>query len=220
MLHEKIQSTIGLIEDVADNRQKETDNAATAKRNTTFFDSLAKLTPSITSYILARKNFSFTVQPNTYDELQDLINYSKKTFENLKAVNPTSFKQKTESFIDAISQEWAVFYKSNNSELINGLNIIVLVHPNPNVVRGCITALNRCERWPLTQLAIDSYKDARQKAGDLLKEMRFDDEIKDFLVKVRDKRATLTDLSPSILEWIKSEDISDKVSLSIKNTLI
>lgn len=32
MLHEKIQSTIALIEDVVDNRQKENDNANAAKR--------------------------------------------------------------------------------------------------------------------------------------------------------------------------------------------
>lgn len=61
--------------------------------------------------------------------------------------------------------------------------------------------------------------EARQKADDLLKEMRFDDEIRDFLIKVRDKRATLSDITPSILEWIHSENIADKVSLSIRNTM-
>ena len=40
MLHDKIQSTIGLIEDVVDNRQKENDNANTAKRNSTFLIAL------------------------------------------------------------------------------------------------------------------------------------------------------------------------------------
>lgn len=219
MLHEKIQSTIGLIDDVVDNRQKENDNINAAKRNSTFFDSLAKLTPSIISYILARKNFSFTLQPNTAAILQELMNYSKATFDNSKAVNPAPFSKKAESFIDSIAKEWETFYKAQNSELINGLNIIVLVHPSPAVVRSCITSFNKCEKWPLTQESIDSYMDARQKADDLLKEMRFDDEIKDFLIKVRDKRATLTDITPSILEWIRSENIADKVSLSIRNTM-
>lgn len=219
MLHEKIQSTIGLIEDVVDNRQKENDNANIAKRNSTFFDSFARLTPSITSYILAKKNFSFTLQSNTAIILQELINYSKTTFDNAKAVNPAPFSKKAESFIDSITKEWETFYKANNSELINGLNIIVLVHPSPAVVRSCITAFNKCEKWPLTQESIDSYMEAQQKADDLLKEMRFDDEIRDFLVKVRDKKATLTDITPSILEWIQSENIADKVSLSIRNTM-
>ena len=62
MLHEKIQETIGLIEDVIDNMQKENENANTAKRNSIFFDSYDKLTHSITSYILAKRNFGFVLQ--------------------------------------------------------------------------------------------------------------------------------------------------------------
>lgn len=147
------------------------------------------------------------------------MNYSKTTFDNAKAVNPSVFKQKTESFVETISKEWETFYKAHNGELINGLNIIVLVHPTPTVVRGCITVLNKCEKWPLTQESIDSCKEAHNKAEVLLEEMRFDDEIQEFLVKVRDKKATLTDITPSILEWIQSEGIADKVSLSIRNTM-
>lgn len=219
MLHEKIQSTIALIEDVVDNRQKENDNANAAKRNSTFFDSLTKLTPSLTSYVLARKKFNFSLQSNTATDLQYLMNYSKQTFDNLKAVSPGNFKQKSETFIASISKEWETFYKANISELINNLNIIVLVHPEPNVVRSCIAAINKCEKWPLTQECINSYDVARQKADMLLEEMKFDNEIMNFLIKVRDKRAPLTDITPSILEWIRAENIADKVSLSIKNTL-
>ena len=219
MLHEKIQETIGLIEDVIDNRQKENENANTAKRNSIFFDSYDKLTHSITSYILAKRNFGFVLQANTSDSLKDLMNYSKTTFDNAKAVNPTPFKQKSEIFIDSITREWGIYYKKSNSELIDGLNIIVLVHSTPAVVRSCIATFNKCEKWPLTQESIDSYKKARKKADGLLKEMKFDDEIRDFLIKVRDKRATLTDITPSILEWIQSENISDKVSLRIRNTM-
>lgn len=219
MLHEKIQSTIGLIDDVVDNRQKENDNANTAKRNSTFFDSFAKLTPHIISYILAKRNFGFSLQSNTAAGLRDLINYSKTTFDNAKAINPIPFKKKADAFIKTIAKEWETFYETNNSELINGLNIIVLVHPTPTIVRSCIYAFNKCVKWPLTQESIDSYKEARQKADDLLKEMKFDDEIRDFLIKVQDKKATLTDITPSILEWIQSEKIADKVSLSIRNTM-
>ena len=219
MLHEKIQETIGLIEDVIDNMQKENENANTAKRNSIFFDSYDKLTHSITSYILAKRNFGFVLQANTSASLKDLMNYSKTTLDNAKAVNPTPFKQKSEIFIDSITREWGIYYKKSNSELIDGLNIIVLVHSTPAVVRSCIATFNKCEKWPLTQESIDSYKKARKKADGLLKEMKFDDEIRDFLIKVRDKRATLTDITPSILEWIQSENISDKVSLRIRNTM-
>lgn len=217
MLREKIQSTIGLIDEVQDNMEQENENKNIARRNSTFFDTLDMLTPSLKSYVLAKKNFNFALQANTAMGLTYIMDYSKKTFNESKAVNPPQFKERSEAFVDAISREWKTFYQANNSDLINGLNIIVLVHPTPNVVRNCITAFNKCEKWPLTQESIDSYKEARQKADDLLKEMKFDDEIRDFLIKVRDRRATLTDITPSILEWIQSENIADKVSLSIRN---
>ena len=219
MLREKIQSTIGLIDEVEDNKTQENENQNTAKRNSTFFDTLDMLTPSLKSYILVKKNFNFALQANTATGLTYIMDYSKKTFSELKAVNPPQFKDKSEEFVAAISREWEMFFKANTSELINGLNIIVLVHPTPTVVRSCITAFNKCEKWPLNQESIDSYKEARKKADDLLKEMKFDDEIRDFLIKVRDRKATLTDLTPSILEWIQSENIADKVSLSIRNTM-
>ena len=217
MLREKIQSTIGLIDEVEDNRVQENENQNMAKRNSTFFDTLDKLTPTLRSYILAKKNFGFSLQANTSTVLTYIMDYSNKTFTEAKAVNPPQFKDRSEAFMSAVSKEWETFYKANNSVLIDGLNIIVLVHQTPSVARSCITAFNKCEKWPLTQESIDSYKEARQKADDLLKEMKFDDEIRDFLIKVRDKKATLTDITPSILEWIQSENIADKVSLSIKN---
>ena len=217
MLREKIQSTIGLIDEVEDNKAQENENQNMAKRNSTFFDTLDRLTPTLRSYILARKNFIFSLQANTASALSYIMDYSNKTFTEAKATNPPQFKERSEAFMGAISKEWDTFYKTNNSELINGLNIIVLVHPTPTVVRSCIAAFNKCEKWPLTQDSIDSYKEARQKADDLLKEMKFDDEIRDFLIKVRDRKATLTDITPSILEWIQSENIADKVSLSIRN---
>lgn len=219
MLREKIQSTIGLIDEVEDNKAQENENQNMAKRNSMFFDTLDMLTPSLKSYILAKKTFNFALQANTAVGLTYIMDYSKKTFSESKAVNPLQFKERSEEFVAAISREWETFYKANNSELINGLNIIVLVHPTPTVVRSCITAFNKCEKWPLNQESIDSYKEARQKAYDLLKEMKFDDEIRDFLIKVRDRKATLTDLTPSILEWIQSENITDKVSLIIRNTM-
>ena len=219
MLREKIQSTIGLIDEVEDNKAQENENQNMAKRNSTFFDTLDMLTPYLKSYILAKKDFNFVLQANTAVGLTYIMDYSKKTFSESKAVNPPQFKERSEEFVAAISREWEAFYKANTSELVNGLNIIVLVHPTPGVVKSCITAFNKCEKWPLNQESVDSYKEARQKADALLKEMKFDAEIRDFLIKVRDRKATLTDLTPSILEWIQSENITDKVSLSIRNTM-
>lgn len=217
MLHRKIYSTIELIEDVSENQKIENENSDMAKKNSIFFDSLKGLLDSIQSYAIAKKNFDFSLDENTEKLLKDLISYSKNVFDNEKVVNPKSFKQKSDTFIELISKEWNDFYKEENGELKNELNIIALVHPNSSEVKNCIIALNRCGKWPLTLDNITWYEKAKKSADEFIKEIRFDNEIKEFLIKVRDKKATLADISPLILEWIKLENIAEKITLNIKN---
>lgn len=216
MLHRKICSTIELIEDVSENQKIENENSDIANKNSIFFDSLKGLLDSIQSYAIAKKNFNFSLDENTEKLLKDLISYSKNAFDNEKVVNPKSFKQRSDTFIELISKEWNDFYKEENGELKNELNIITLVHPNSSEVKNCIIALNRCGKWPLTQENVSWYEKAKKSADEFIKEIRFDNEIKEFLIKVRDKKATLADISSSILEWIKSENISEKITLTIK----
>ncbi|WP_019680699.1 hypothetical protein [Ruminococcus flavefaciens] len=220
MLQEKIDSTIGLIDDVVYNRSIANENANVAKRNSSFFDSLEKLTPTIQSYILSKKNFDFDVSDSLSIKIHDLMNYSKETFHNSKAVNPDSFRKKCDSFIVEITTEWLEYYKKAHHELLSGLNIMIPVHSNPMIVRNCVANIKKCEKWPLTVDAVNSYLNAKQQANELLMEMHFDDDIKLFLQKVTLRTATLADLTPQILEWINTENIADKISLSIKGVQI
>lgn len=219
MLRGKLLSTIELIEKVEANKQTEKRNSDIAKINSMFFDSLEKLIPSIRSYILVKRNFNFVFQTNTAEILQYLIDYSNNVFNNKVVSNPKTFKNKSDEFVNKAEKEWETFCKEKNSELVSGLNIIVLVYRDPAVVKCCINALNKCEKWPLTQGIIDLYNKAHQQGDVLLNEMHFDDEIRDFLIKVRDKNATLADITPPIMDWIRAENIADKVSLGIKNTM-
>ncbi len=220
MLQNKINTTIGLIDDVVDNRNIANENANVAKRNSSFFDSLEKMTPTVQSYILAKKNFGFNPNETLSLKLHDIMNYSNDTFSNSKAVNPDSFRKKCDSFISEIATEWSAFFKTEHHELLSGLNIMIPVHSNPMLVRNCVANIRKCEKWPLTADAVSSYINAKQQASELLKEMRFDDDIKIFLQKVSLRTATLADLTPQILEWINEENIADKISLSIKGVQI
>ena len=215
-LFENMQSTTELIEDVLDNRRKENAYSNIAGKNSIFFESFEKIKPHVMSYIIAKENFNFTLQPDTAANLRYLMGYSKNAFDNVKAVSPEKFRKKSYDFISSITSEWILFIRLENIKLLNGLNIIVPVHPTPFVVKKCIGDLKKCDEWPLTYETVDSYKNAQKQAVNLLKEIKFDDEIKDFLVKVNERRATLNDITPSVMEWIKSENIANKISLIIR----
>ena len=89
MLKNKINTTIGLIDDVVDNKNIANENANVAKRNSSFFDSLEKVTPMVQSYILARKNFSFNESEALSLKLHDIMNYSKDIRTVISPLKPT-----------------------------------------------------------------------------------------------------------------------------------
>jgi len=216
MLHKKIQSTVSLIEDVVANRNIEAENANLAKRNTAFFSSLVNLEPTISSYIIAKKSFDFQLSNELSTQIYDLMNYSKTAFENSKAVNPDAFKKNVEDFNGKIASAWVNFYQNKSIAILNDLNIMRPLYPAPVGISNCIQSLKKCEKWPLTQQAADEYIEAEDKTKSLLKEFRFDDNIKTFLKKLSSHAATLNDLTPEILEWIRSENISGSITLGIK----
>lgn len=216
MLQKKINSTIGLIDDVVDNRNIANENESAARRNSSFFDSLEKLTPTVQSYILAKKHFNFDTSEALSLKLHDIMNYSKETFSNSKAVNPDSFRKKCDSFISEIMIEWETFFNKDHHELLSGLSIIIPVHSNPMIVKNCVANIKKCEKWPLTLDSVSSCLNAKKMANELIEGMSLDDDIKLFLQKVSSRTATLADITPQIMEWINSENISDKIALSIK----
>lgn len=217
MLQKKIRSTINLMEDVVLNRNIETENANLAKRNTAFFSSLTNLESTISSYIIAKKSFNFQLSNDLSIEMHDLMNYAKTSFENSKAVNPDSFKKNVEAFNGKIDLAWFDFYKNKSTDILNDLYTIRPLYPTQMVISNCIQSLKKCEKWPLTQDVADAYTEAENKTISILNEFRFDDNIKHFLKKLSSKAATLNDLTPEILEWIHLENISDRITLGIKN---
>ena len=77
--------------------------------------------------------------------------------------------------------------------------------------------MNNFSKWPVDESIIKQYEIANRKANEILSRIGFDDEIANFLKKVKDKEASLLDLTDSIIAWIRKEKLSGNIMLSIKN---
>ena len=216
MLQKKIHKTVSLIDDVMANRDIKSQNENIARINKVFFDNLEDLKPLLASYIMVKRQFGFELPENVRVRLKSAMEYAKTAYDEKKAVSPDSFRKNVTQLCSEMPQEWEKFYKEKTAELIDGLTILIPVHSAPTVVRNCLNVLKKCEKFPLNQKMIDDYFSAEKQACELLDEMHFSDDIKAFLEKVSQKRATLEDLTPEILEWIRSEGIAGKIGLMIK----
>jgi uncharacterized iron-regulated protein len=70
--------------------------------------------------------------------------------------------------------------------------------------------------WPINEALYLKYVNRRLLGEKKINEIHFDAEIEDFLRKVKNQKASLLDLTPEILDWIKENNFDKNIMLSIK----
>ena len=214
MLQNKIQSAMGLIQDVCDNREKQNEHEKIAKRNTLFFDALKPLSQTVKSYITVHNYFSCTLAEENMHKLNELMNYAQNSISSKKAVNPEAFGKNVTELTGKVSDAWKLFFHDRFDNLISGLSIMMAVHPDPKQIPLLINSLKKCEKWPLDKDAVINFQAKEKEANDLLKNMEFDAEIRDFLEKVSSKSATINDMTQEVYQWLIKEKIAGKIRLT------
>lgn len=218
MLQEKLNECRVLITEVAQNQQQNLENQNLAKRNNTFFDSYEKyLVPVIKGYYETKKMDDILFSDSLLSNIHWCVEYSKKTFDSRVVVNPKKFQDTAKQVSDKISEEWSQQINQKLAGVKDELNILKLVSNNKFEIQKILVVFNDFSNWPVNQGKIEQYEKALCQANDILDTMQFDEEIEEFLRKVKDKNATLLDLSDSIISWIRREHLENNIMLSIKN---
>lgn len=219
MLQSKIQSAMELIQDVSYNRERKNEHETIAKRNTLFFEALKFLSHAVSSYITAHNYFSFTLDEENMHKLNGLMNHADQSMSSKKAVNPEIFRNDVNELTGNVSTAWKSFFHNRYDNLISGLSIMMAVHPDPKQIRLLINSLKKCEKWPLDKDSALNFQTKEKEANDLLKNMKFDDDIRDFLEKVSSQSATINDMTPEVYQWLVKENIAGKLGLYFKTDI-
>ena len=205
---------MGLIQDVCDNREKQNEHETIAKRNTLFFDALKLLSLTVKSYTTAHNYFSFTLDEGNMHKLNKLMNYAHQSISNKKAVNPQEFSKDVTEFTGNVSNIWKKFFHDRYDNLLSGLSMMMAVHPDPKQIPLLINSLKKCEKWPLDKDSVSIFQAKEKEANDLLKNMEFDAEIRNFLEKVSSKSANINDMTQEVYQWLIKEKIAGKIRLT------
>lgn len=218
MLQEKLNECRVLISEVSQNKQIDQENQNTARKNNTFFDAYNKyLVPSIKSYAVCKKYNHVEFSDTVLGAIQKCIEYSQKTFEQKTVINPAKYQDSVKKLSERIESEWIEQTNNYLSDVREELGILRLVSNDKNEIQKILICLNNFSKWPVNEESAAQYEIAKARADEILLQMKFDDEIAGFLKKVKDKEATLLDLTDSIIAWIRREKLSGNIMLSIKN---
>lgn len=218
MLQEKLNECRILISEVSQNKQIDQENQNTARKNNTFFDAYNKyLVTIIKSYAVCKKYNHVEFSDTVLGDIQKCIDYSKKTFEQKTVINPAKYQDSVKKLSERIESEWVEQTNNYLSDVREELGILKLVSNNKQEIQKILICMNNFSKWPVDKESTAQYEIAKERAEEILSQMEFDDEISRFLKKVKDKEATLLDLTDSIIAWIRREKLSGNIVLSIKN---
>ena len=70
--------------------------------------------------------------------------------------------------------------------------------------------------WPVSKEMLQNYNNAKTQSELFLNETKFDQDIENFLMKMSERSATLSDLTPSIMSWLEKEKLVGRISLTIR----
>ena len=218
MLQEKLNECRVLMAEVSQNRRKDNEHQNVVKRNNTFFDAYANyFVPIIKGYAICKKYEHISFSEKTTEEIARWVEFSRKTFEQKTVINPAKYQESVKNLSERIQNEWKNQTDDYLADIKEELGILKLVSNDKLEIQKILVCLNNFSNWPSSEESADQYESAIKKANDILAQMEFDDEIAEFLKKVKNKEASLLDLSDSIIAWIRKENLSGNIMLSIKN---
>ena len=218
MLQEKLNTSRVLMAEVSQNRKKDNEYQNVVRRNNTFFDAYAKyFIPIIKGYVICHRYKHANFSEKTESELEKLIEYSKNTFEKKVVIKPEQFRDRVKKLQERIEMEWKTQTDMYLAGIKEELGILKLVSNEKQEINRILQYMNSFSSWPTDESNSEVFNDVKLKAKEILSQMEFDTEIVDFLRKVKDRSASLLDLTDQIIAWIRKENLSSNIMLSIKN---
>lgn len=218
MLQEKLNTSRVLMAEVSQNRKKDNEYQNVVRRNNTFFDAYAKyFIPIIKGYVICHRYKHANFSEKTESELEKLIEYSKNTFEKKVVIKPEQFRDRVKKLQERIEMEWKTQTDMYLAGIKEELGILKLVSNEKQEINRILQYMNSFSSWPIDESNSEVFNDVKLKAKEILSQMEFDTEIVDFLRKVKDRSASLLDLTDPIIAWIRKENLSSNIMLSIKN---
>ena len=128
----------------------------------------------------------------------------------------TALKHAVDLCKGAVASIWKEVADKQCTPIIESLSSLKGLLANKTAAETLIDSLHKSkDNTPTSVSSLDTYLSNIEKGKKIIEEMHFDSdpEVKAFSGKVQAQRATVSSLTPHILEWLKDNNLTDKIRL-------
>ena len=156
----------------------------------------------------------FTVEIK--DSLQDAVDTcGRKTNDHTLGVSAvTALKNAIELCRKNVDITWKEAANDLSNGVENSLASLKGLLQNKKEAEELLEALQKAKvSIPGSSKAIDTFLENVKRGKDLIDGLHLDEEAEKFIVKVRTQQATVADLSPQIMDWLKENHLTRQIKV-------
>ena len=185
-----------------------------------FFNTVNKLHMTVTT-------MDYTVTREAVQCLEDCMEKLKEvvTAGVVDADVLTGARQQiTRKVNPSLAKEWQAYHQKKTKTSLSKLDTLGNLAGSPDRIASIKAKIAGSSEWAGLTFSDDDVhtrlsllKESIDQIDELEEKLNLSDEVKAFIVKVTKKKARLTDVSPSVLEWVKMESLDDKFVINFKS---
>lgn len=195
-----------------------TDTRKQATADYNFKQLVAALKKTVLEVDLAVKNSNFRPSANVISALKTFLASCDKVIQ-IGAANEAMtqyISAESKKLYAVIGQEWSEYYTKMSSHIISLLDTVKSILKDENKAIYAVNKIKKAANW---NTSIDNYNYLKQglaEANQILDDLGLDESsgVLAFLKLVSVGNATILDLTDEILEWIKTENLGDKMFIN------
>lgn len=171
------------------------------------------------NWLQKAENLGMNISSDTVRRCEEIANLLGQKIRNAESGNTdwdkgifNDSRDKLDRLKMTLTKQWTEFYQNRTQGVFGLLRIVQMVSPERSLY--CQQSLKKFEKWNLNQ-NLASFEPALAAANQLIEQTDMENEdVRDFLMKVRKKEATLDDITGPIRIWIEKNNLGRKIHVS------
>lgn len=190
-----------------------------AKKQASADAAVTEIVGSISNTVISaehcRNDISFTVSTEQKEAIDAVLKKMGAVVSTgqLTEVDAKTMRRNIAAIRSGILSDWKVFYHARTDQTVQLLKNVQEIAPDKNAVTYAVNKIKACEKWDFDSTSVTKMKKGLEEAESIIQNLGLTPEITEFLSKVSNGKATLADMTDTILDWIHKRNLAPKLSI-------